>query len=107
MRHSTYTLRIMQGHEAADPGEIVDEAVMRGLQDAEDVINDRLPEGFYCKIDGPTGEAVDLAAVQRLERWPAEDDGRDIREHQLRDRLGEDEYEYLRTERKIDADGAA
>jgi hypothetical protein len=68
MRHSTYTLRIEADglRTMLTPTEL--EQMQAGLQDAEDVINDRLPEGFYCKIDGPTGEGVDLAAVQRLEQ---------------------------------------
>jgi hypothetical protein len=64
MRHSTYTLRI----EATDGVALDADQLSAGLQDAEDVLNDRLPEGFYCKIDGPTGEGVDLAAVRRLEQ---------------------------------------
>ena len=66
MRYRTYTLRIE--HDGDDlMAEDLDE-LGGALQDAEDVVNDHLPDGFYCKIDGPTGEGVDLEAVRRLER---------------------------------------
>jgi hypothetical protein len=64
MRYRTYTLRIETNGAALDDGE--QEDLSAGIQHAEDVINDRLPEGFYCKID-ESGEGVDLAAVRRLE----------------------------------------
>lgn len=50
MRAATYTLRI----ESDTPIPLLrDEAerFQRALSHAEDVIDDALPEGFYCKID--------------------------------------------------------
>jgi len=69
MRYRTYTLRIEaeEGTRLDDP-----DALSAGIQDAEDVVNDRLPEGFYCKID-ESGEGVDLAAVRALEHYAGED----------------------------------
>jgi hypothetical protein len=78
-RYKTYTLRIecsedRPGPEFSEIGEASgmsltpeeEDALSGAVQDAEDVINDHLPEGFYCKID-ESGEGVDLAAVRRLE----------------------------------------
>ena len=66
MRAYTYTLRI----ESDTPLPLFRHelfALQRALSNAEDVVNDALPEGFYCKID-ESGEGVDLAAVERLEQ---------------------------------------
>ena len=65
MRYRTYTLRI----EASDDAEpLVDTEALEGaLQDAQDAVNDALPDGYYCKID-ESGEGVDLEAVRRLEQ---------------------------------------
>jgi len=69
MRVATFTLRI----EGPDDDGTYDPTLGAGLsnlgsaiQDAEDVVNDRLPDGYYCKIDQGS-EGVDLDAVARLE----------------------------------------
>ena len=67
MRYRTYTLRIEQSDDV-EPHAMLADDVSGALAHAEDVVNDVLPYGFYCKIDGPTGEGIDLAAVERLER---------------------------------------
>lgn len=66
MRLYTYTLRIDTTVEGG--GLQVDEIerLQGALQDAEDVVNDALPDGYYCKVD-ETGAGVDLSAVRRLE----------------------------------------
>ncbi len=50
------------------------ERLQTALSHAEDIVNDALPEGFYCKID-ESGEGVDLGAVRELEKM-ADDQGR-------------------------------
>lgn len=67
MRYKTFTLRI----EATDDATLSDiqlEDLGEALEDAEDVINDHLPDGFYCKIDEGS-EGIDMAAVRRLEQF--------------------------------------
>lgn len=51
MRLYTYTLRINTTVEGG--GLIADEieALQGAIQDAENVVNDALPEGYYCKIE--------------------------------------------------------
>ena len=73
MRAATYVLRI----ESDTPITLThaeQERLQSSLSHAEDVVNDNLPEGFYCKID-ESGEGVDLGAVRRLEEM-ADDQGR-------------------------------
>jgi hypothetical protein len=68
MRAATFTLRIESDTPITltmSDGEQV--RLQRALTHAQDIINDFLPEGFYCKID-ESGEGVDLAAVERLEQ---------------------------------------
>jgi hypothetical protein len=69
MRHSTYTLRIETRDDTPHLSAVWGMDLISALSHAEDVVNDALPEGFYCKIDGPTGEGVDLGAVARLEAF--------------------------------------
>lgn len=66
MRAATFTLRVQSDTPIPLRGDEL-EALQRALSHAEDVVNDALPEGFYCKID-ESGEGVDLAAVERLEQ---------------------------------------
>ena len=78
-RYRTYTLRIETPEDwHLDTAERED--LQAGIQAAEDAVNDRLPDGFYCKID-ESGEGVDLAAVRRLEAIASapipRDEGRD------------------------------
>ncbi len=64
-RAVSYILRIegpSYGGIRADVAEIL---TGRVLGDAEDIINDALPEGFYCKID----------EVHLSETFPPEPDG--------------------------------
>ena len=64
-RYRTYTLRIESVDGVTLDAEAVSE-LAAGIQDAEDVVNDRLPDGFYCKIDdaewgtveGPSDDAA-------------------------------------------------
>jgi len=78
MRYRTYTLRI-EAEEGTRLSDMWSADLDSGIQDAEDVVNDRLPEGFYCKIDQSApnwldhGEGVDLAAVRALEQYAGED----------------------------------
>lgn len=81
MRYRTYTLRI-EAEEGTRLTDMWSADLDSGIQDAEDVVNDRLPEGFYCKIDESGdvrltgiqfGEGVDLAAVRALEEYAGED----------------------------------
>lgn len=88
MRVATFTLRI-EGpddgtlaaginpntmSEILDIAETHDESVQDAfvrwlggnMTHAEDAVNDRLPDGYYCKIDQGS-EGVDLDAVARLE----------------------------------------
>ena len=67
MRYRTYTLRI-EATDDAVLSEVWSSDLDSAIQDAEDVINDRLPEGFYCKIDD-SSEGVDIATVEALERF--------------------------------------
>lgn len=69
-RFRTYTLRIEAVDGAALGADELD-TLNDGIQDAEDVVNDRLPEGFYCKIDeADEGEHRGLAAARRLsDEW--------------------------------------
>jgi len=78
-RYRTYTLRI----ESEDGASLLPAEwwnMQRAISNAEDVVNDTLPDGFYCKID-ESGEGVDLAAVRRLEAIASapipRDEGRD------------------------------
>ena len=66
MRYQTFTLRIERAENA--PPLTSDEiaAVWGATSDAEDVMNDALPDGYYCKIDQGS-EGVDMDAVARLE----------------------------------------
>jgi len=62
--------------DGREPGGLDDheqEALSSSLGHAEDAVNDALPQGFYCTVDGPVGEAVDLAAVRALEQYAGED----------------------------------
>jgi hypothetical protein len=55
--------------------------------------------------DGTDPLDYSVAALERVVRFWRDsmlDDGRDVRLDQLRERLGEDEYEYLRMEAKVD-----
>ena len=65
MRIATYTLRI-QGDGALAAAD--QESLQRAIQHAKDVVNDALPEGYYCKIDQGS-EGVDIGAVERLEQY--------------------------------------
>ena len=58
MRLYTYTLRVEVVE--AELVEMYDQEALQGaIQHAEDVVNDALPEGYYCKIDGPEIEPTD------------------------------------------------
>jgi len=48
--------------------------------------------------------AVEYSDVVLYTEVTSLDNGRDVRDEQLRRRLGDDEYEYLRMEAKIDAE---
>ena len=71
MRYQTFTLRIERSDDAPALTEDEIGEVMGATSDAEDVINDALPEGYYCKIDHAP-EGVDIAAVERLEAFARE-----------------------------------
>jgi hypothetical protein len=72
MRVATFTLRIEgpdDGTLAADGFKhdtLATDELSTAIQHAEDTVNDRLPDGYYCKIDQGS-EGVDMAAVARLE----------------------------------------
>jgi hypothetical protein len=52
MRHYTYTLRIESTDTVGVRMTNADQVELQNaLQDVENVVNERLPEGFYCKID--------------------------------------------------------
>ena len=65
-RYRTYTLRIEETRDETGMAPYEIERLDEAIQGAQDVVNDALPDGFYCKID-ESGEGVDLAAVRRLE----------------------------------------
>ncbi len=48
-----YTLRIEaeDGADDEDTRRLLEEVVPMALENALDVINDNLPEGYYCKFD--------------------------------------------------------
>lgn len=53
-RYRTYILRIesFDSSEDNEPLTLMDASeVFKALQNAEDIVNDALPEGMYCKID--------------------------------------------------------
>jgi len=57
-----YTFRIMRG-PGSNPCETLD-SLSRGITNAEDNINDALPEGYYVKVDevvSPAGHFSELS----------------------------------------------
>ena len=58
MRHATFTLRIERADDAAPLDKDEHDALSGAIQDAEDVVNDNLPDGYYAKIDAHPGLEV-------------------------------------------------
>jgi hypothetical protein len=52
-RYRTYTLRVEWDGTAAPLTEDEQNILDDSTNDAADAVNDALPDGYYCKIDGP------------------------------------------------------